>query len=170
MSVAVGRRGDVKAAIAVMLEAARWLDKRGQGLWTQAQIQRLPKQYPADAFLTLTVDGQAAVAALLIDTDPLVWPQVPPGTSGFLHKMAVRRAFAGRGLAVQMLQYAAQLCNNEGKSHLRLDCDASREKLIALYQSAGFTCVGVRTLQTKTHGMVKVSRFERALAKRAGLV
>lgn len=156
-------RGDVQSAVGVMLEAARWLETRGIPLWTREEIIKLPETCPADAFLTLYQDSRPAAAALLRDCDPLFWPQVPPGSSGFLHKLCVHRAYAGGGLALRMIEYAARLCNNAGKTHLRLDCDASRGKLKDLYQSAGFTCLGDRTVHTKAHGTVSVSLFERAL-------
>ena len=163
MSACICIRGDVQAAVAVMLEAARWLEERGMPLWTHKEIAALPERNPADAFLTLSVGGQPAAAALLLDADPLLWPQVRPGTSGFLHKLSVRRAYAGKGLAFEMLDYAAELCKKEGKTHLRLDCDASREKLKSLYQNAGFAYIGERRIWTTAHGMVAAAMFERAL-------
>ncbi len=127
-------------------------------------ILALPQVYPADAFLTLYHQGHPAAAALLTDADPLFWPQAAPGTSGYLHKLSVRRAYAGQGLAQRLICLTGILCNNEGKSYLRLDCDASRQKLIALYQSAGFTCLGVRAVQTRRYGTVRAALFRRALA------
>ena len=163
MSEVTGTRGSAADSVAVMLEAAQWLEAKGMPLWTREEIQALPERYPADAFLTLYQDGRPCAAALLLDSDPLFWPEVPPGTSGFLHKLSVRRACEGKGLALQMLRYAASLCNNEGKTHLRLDCDASREKLKTLYQNAGFAYLGDRTVRTNAHGTVAAALFERAL-------
>ena len=156
-------RGDVQNAVAVMLEAALWLQEREMPLWAVDEIKALPETYPANAFLTLYQSGRPAAAALLLESDPLFWPQIPPGTSGFLHKLSVRRSYAGTGLSLRMIAYAATLCYNDGKTHLRLDCDASREKLKTLYQSAGFACLGERTVQTTIHGAVTVALFERAL-------
>lgn len=156
-------RGSVQDAVSVMCEAAQWLEDRGMPLWTQAEIIALPEQYPAAAFLTLYFDNHPAAAALLTDADPLFWPDIPPGTSGFLHKLSVRRAYAGQGLALRMLDSAAHICKKEGMKSLRLDCDASRNKLIALYQTAGFKPVGVRRVHTETHGTVMAALLARAL-------
>lgn len=132
-------------------------------LWTREEIETLPRSYPGSAFLVLYAGNRPAAAALLTDNDALFWPDAPPGSSGFLHKLSVRREFAGSGISWRLIEYAAELYRREGKTHLRLDCDASREKLKRLYVSAGFCYIGDRTAQTKTHGTLAVSLFERAL-------
>ncbi len=157
-------RGGAQAAVAVMLEAAQWLESRGMPLWTREEIERLPSLYPADAFLVLyDEEGQPAAAALLTDADPLFWPHVPPHTTSVLHKLYVRRAYAGKGLALRLLDCAAELCKQEGLRWLRLDCDASREKLRALYLSAGFSFAGEKQIHTNAHGTVTAALFERTL-------
>ncbi len=161
-------RGDAQAAVGVMKEAALWLSGRGMPLWTQEELDRLPGEHPADAFLVLYDDRRAAAAALLTFRDPLLWPDAPDGTSGFLHKLSVRRAYAGRGLALRLLTDAARVCEQEGMRYLRLDCDAKRTKLRALYLSAGFAFAGEKQAHTQTHGTVTAALYERALPAGAG--
>ena len=94
----------------------------------------------------------------------LFWPEVPTGTSGFVHKLCVRRKFAGQGVAEGMLRYAAELCRAQGISMLRLDTDLSRPKLCALYERAGFRRVGVRSIFSPSMGVtLDVAMYEMEL-------
>ena len=55
-----------------------------------------------------------------------------------MHRLVVRRRFKGQSLSTSLLQWAADRAREMGKRSLRLDCDASRPKLRALYERFGF--------------------------------
>lgn len=38
--------------------------------------------------------------------DPFFWPEIAPGTSAFVHKLAVRRAWAKKGVSTDLLSFA----------------------------------------------------------------
>src|SRR5690606_8386728 len=56
----------------------------------------------------------------------------------FIHKIAVRRAFAGMGIAPLLLTHAVEQSRLRDKKYLRLDCDAPRPRLRSIYESFGF--------------------------------
>lgn len=90
--------------------------------------------------------------------DPVFWPDAEPGTSAFLHKLAVRRAWAGQGVPAALLAHAYRHARALGLRYLRLDCVASRHALRALYEGLGWTlhdCVKI--------GGREFARYERAL-------
>ena len=70
--------------------------------------------------------------------DPEFWPDVPPGESAFVHRLAVRRSFAGGEVSSALLNWALERARTLGKKYLRLDCEASRSRLRALYERFGF--------------------------------
>jgi GNAT superfamily N-acetyltransferase len=56
----------------------------------------------------------------------------------YVHRLAVRRAFAGATVSHALLRFAADEAKRRGCSALRLDCIASRPKLRAVYERFGF--------------------------------
>ncbi|WP_244861053.1 GNAT family N-acetyltransferase [Meiothermus ruber] len=135
-----------EAAVAsdILSEAARWLMERGQTLWhleelTPELLRLVARQ--GELFLAYW-QGQAVGTLIYQHTDPLFWPEVPAGTSAFVHKVAVRRAVAGQGVAAAMLAWAQERARAEGLAFLRLDTDFNRPKLRSFYEGLGFVCVG----------------------------
>lgn len=128
-------------ASAILTEAAQWLERRGIPLWSgqEISVERLrPIAERGELYLAFA-DGDAAGTMILQENDTLFWPDEPAGESLFLHKLAIRRAVAGRGVAASLVAGAAEEARRRGKRYLRLDCDASRPPLHAFYQGAGFT-------------------------------
>ncbi len=70
--------------------------------------------------------------------DSLFWPDHPEPAAIYLHRLAIRRIFAGRGIPQVMLTWAVEYARSLGKKFLRLDCEANRPKLRLLYESFGF--------------------------------
>ena len=162
--------GDVETALDIMREAAQWQIDRGTPLWGLETLTRARLNNPAGEFLTAWVDGESAACGLLSFEDRLFWPDVPAGGSGFLHKLAVRRRFAGTGVASQLVAYAEELCRGRGVYMLRLDTDLHRPKLCAVYEGLGFRRVGVRTMRLPQEGLGQcdVALYEKALSVRVG--
>lgn len=75
-------------------------------------------------------------------TRPLYYPDVPDGTAGFIHKVAIRRAFAGKGLFAPILDFCRQACRARGIGQIQLETDATRPALMRFYERHGFvpTC------------------------------
>jgi GNAT superfamily N-acetyltransferase len=84
-------------------------------------------------------DAEDAVGVFRLQfQDPAFWPEIPEGTSAYLHKLAVRPEKQGRGFAHELLRHAVRLTRENRLRFLRLDCVAGRPKLRAVYESFGF--------------------------------
>jgi len=160
--------GDFEAAISIMREAAQWQIGLGDPLWELDYLTRENITNPAEEFIVAwVVDGsdraqrsdgaqrmltrpegasQAAACCLLSYEDKPFWPDIPAGSSGFLHKIAVRRKFAGQGLAARIIEHAEQACLARGVTMLRLDTDLHRPKLRRLYENLGFRALRPRMM------------------------
>lgn len=156
--VLVFRNAPLSVAASIMREAASWLDQRGESLWEHADLAdaNLAKRCQAHEIFVGEFEGEPVVAALIQDRDPDVWPD--DGKALIIHKLAVRRAHAGRGFARALLDFAAHHARSLGKTSLRLDTDAGRPKLHKFYRDAGFNWVGAKTL-----GRFNLALFEKAL-------
>jgi len=161
--------GDVDAALDIMREAGQWQIDQGCELWLMNTLTREYIQNPPEEFLVAWAQAsekfEPAACCLLSYQDPIFWPDVPAGTSGFLHKVAVRRKFARQGIPARLIQHAEQLCREKNITTLRLDTDFDRPKLRALYERLGFMPVGTRVLRLAELNMeeIEVVLFEKTL-------
>jgi GNAT superfamily N-acetyltransferase len=138
----------------ILSEATAWLrEHTGHPMWEahEVTVAGLLEEYrPEDVHLAW--DGGEAVATfILMPRDEVFWPEVPRGEAAFLHKLAVRRAWAGREVPARIVAWAKDEALARGARFIRLDCDAERPKLCEIYEGLGFTCVRrgiVRTFAT----------------------
>lgn len=143
-------------AAPIMREAADWLAQRGEALWDPADLtpEHLARRCQPEEVFVGEVAGVPAVCAIIQPRD-FLWPD--DGLGLIVHKLAVRRAYAGRGLAEAMLAFAAERAQAAGRSRLRLDC-ADRPRLRAFYERAGFQFVRHGKI-----GTLDVVLYEKAL-------
>ena len=85
--------------------------------------------------------GQTFGTFALQWSDEEVWGDVL-GDAGYVHGLAIRRGFAGRGLGRELLRWAEEHVALSGQSYLRLDCRADNRDLNEYYERAGFCCRG----------------------------
>lgn len=121
-------------------EAARWLEQRGIPLWRADELRpaHIAADVDAGLFFIAEWDGEAAGVVRFQLEDGLFWPDVPQVESAFVHRLAVRRRFAGGEVSFALLRWAAERARSLDRRYLRLDCDASRTKLRAVYERFGF--------------------------------
>lgn len=74
----------------------------------------------------------------LTDYDQKYWPEVERGQSLYLHKLAVKREFAGKGYSKELITFAKDLALSKGINSIRLDCNYHRKKLREIYENEGF--------------------------------
>ena len=115
---------------------------------------------PPDDFIVMW-DGAESVAALILNfEDTFFWPDIPADTSGFIHKLSVRRKYAGHGMAEKMVEHAVQVCKSRGIPALRLDCDPHRPGLCAFYKRCGFKLKEIKSLHTQQLGTIDLAYYE----------
>lgn len=146
----------------ILREAARWLEQSGRPLWQDDEL--LPSRIAADVdaglFFVAECDGDVAGTVRFQLEDMLFWPDVSQDQSAFIHRLAVRRRFAGGRVSSALLQWAALRARSLGRGFLRLDCEASRPRLRAVYEQFGF-----RHHSDRQVGPYFVSRYEYDVTK-----
>jgi GNAT superfamily N-acetyltransferase len=155
----------VPSALLILREASQWLTSQGLSGWSDLELQNtdLRRQCAAGA-LILGFEGESAVACMLVQrSDPIYWPQAAPGSALYLHKLAVRRAHAGRGWGARMIAWAKTEAQRLHVARLRLDTWAD-SRLTALYSRHGFHLVD--RLTKLEDGMVMCRMECRLVCKR----
>jgi GNAT superfamily N-acetyltransferase len=89
--------------------------------------------------------------------DAHFWPEILPGTSAFVHKLAVRRAWAKKEISIALLSYARARAQALGRAHLRLDCVADRHGLRDLYVGFGFALHSVVEIGASSYARYELS-------------
>jgi GNAT superfamily N-acetyltransferase len=126
---------------AMLLEAAQWVDALGEVMWETGELapERIATEIGAGQFHLAMADGEPAGVIRFQLEDTLFWPDLPAHhTSAFVHRLVVGRRYKGQGISQALLQWAVDHARALGRSHLRLDCDTSRPKLMSLYERFGF--------------------------------
>ena len=126
-------------------------------LWRADELValRLAQEVSEGLFFVAECKGEPAGTIKFQLEDPLCWPDVPQGESAFVHRLAIRREFAGRSISNALLECAIQRTRGIGRRFLRLDCDAARPKLRALYERFGF-----RYHSDRRVGLYQLARYE----------
>jgi GNAT superfamily N-acetyltransferase len=131
---------DTPVVVDILGEASRWLEERGKSMWQAEELSadRIAIDVAAGLFFIGEREGQSACTLRFQLSDPLFWPDVPEGQSAFIHRLALRRQFAGGGVSSAVIRWAALRARSLGRAYLRLDCEASRPSLRAIYERLGF--------------------------------
>ncbi len=147
---------DAPVVSAILHEAASWLDARGAPLWRADELHGdvVDAEVNAGLFWIACVDQEPAGVVRLQVSDPEFWPDVNGGECLFLHRLAVRRRFAGGAVSSALLSFARDVTRAKGRRVLCLDCEASRPRLRAVYERFGF-----RHLDDRQVGPYYVSRY-----------
>jgi GNAT superfamily N-acetyltransferase len=133
-------RHDTGKVAEVLLEAAQRLEQGNMSMWRGDELRpsRIATDVGAGLFFIAECDGEATGVMKFQLEDGQFWPDVPQGESVYVHWLAVRRHFAGGGVSLALLNWAVERVRSHRRDYLRLDCEASRPKLRAVYENFGF--------------------------------
>jgi ribosomal protein S18 acetylase RimI-like enzyme len=127
------------ATVAELLdEATVWVGERGYEQWPlpfphgeiAAAIER-EEVYLAE------IEGDPVATVTLLWDDQQYWPAAEPDAA-YVHKLAVRRAAAGRRIGQAIVEWADRTAAAAGRDFLRLDCLRDNPGIRAYYERLGF--------------------------------
>ena len=149
---------DTPALVETLTEASNWVEQLdGTTMWVEGELEehRVRSEVELGLFAVAELDGRVVGAIRFQLEDQLFWPDLDGRDSAFVHRLAVRRAYAGQGISTALLQWSADRARSLDRQWLRLDCDAKRSQLRALYERFGFRLHSFRQV-----GAYYVSRYE----------
>ena len=149
---------DASAVTAILTGAAEWVEQLdGTTMWVEHELaeDRIAAEVDAGLFYVAECDGDIVGALKFQLDDQLFWPDLATDDSAFIHRLAVRRTYAGQGVSAALLRWAVDHARSLGRQYLRLDCDAERARLRDLYERFGFRFHSFRQV-----GSYYVARYE----------
>lgn len=135
---------DVPEIEAILHDAICWMRKSGfENQWNEMNTtwDKLSESYSIDEFYLARYHDEVVACMALTDEDPVFWPEYPKGASIYLHKLAVKRAYAGQGISRECIEFAKEIAKERKSSAIRLNCNYARKKLRKLYEDNGFLYV-----------------------------
>ncbi|MCW1913889.1 GNAT family N-acetyltransferase [Luteolibacter sp. GHJ8] len=152
--------GETGVVSGILQEAARWLVESGTPMWKDGELapDRIAADVEAGLFYLAWAGSKAAGVFKMQPEDPLFWPDLPEGEALYLHRIAVRREFAGQGVMSSMIAFSRDATRQAGRRYLRLDCEAARPRLRAAYERLGF-----QTHSERQVGPYFVARYQQAI-------
>jgi ribosomal protein S18 acetylase RimI-like enzyme len=148
ITVSQATASDYTAVFDLLESARQWLISRGI-------TRQWPTSIPSEILSERIARGVVYTAGAgtlhkivgtftILWADPNTWGEQPPN-AGYVHSLAVDRAWAGQGLGEYLLKEAARIVAGSGRKYLRLDCWADNAALCAYYESLGFLSRGLHT-------------------------
>lgn len=148
---------DTETVSSILSEAAQWLIQSGTPMWKGDELapDRIADDVTNGLFYVAECDGEIVGTIKFQLEDTLFWPDVSQAESAYVHRLAVRRRFAGGVVSSAMMGWAVERARDLGRRYLRLDCEASRTRLRKVYEQFGF-----RHHSDRHVGPYFVSRYE----------
>jgi GNAT superfamily N-acetyltransferase len=130
---------DLETVASILEESAAWLQTRGIDQWRMGDWLRplLAKRIAQGEVYLARCEGAAVATLTLQWSDAETWGPMPDD-AGYVHSLAVRRAYAGHCLGRALLAWAERQVADAGRAFLRLDCMARNAALRTYYERAGF--------------------------------
>ncbi|WP_158290288.1 N-acetyltransferase [Ramlibacter sp. WS9] len=144
----------------ILAAAAAHIRAKGEIIWDPPEISEAAiGGHVRAGMYHLAFDDEGPVGAFRFQLDDnFFWPDVPAGSSGFVHKLAVYPGKQGADIAQTLLAHACDLARQHGRPYLRLDCMSGKPRLRAVYERFGFRLHSQKELD----GLL-FDRFELAL-------
>ena len=148
---------DLVTVSSILKEAADWLRTTGRAMWRDDELHPdlIHQDVAAGSFNLAHYDGEPAGTIKFQLEDTRFWPDSAGNDAAYVHRLAVRRQFAGKGVSSRMLEWAVSHAAGLGRSYLRLDCEADRRALRTIYERFGFRLHSYRDV-----GRYHLSRYE----------
>ena len=92
--------------------------------------------------------------------DPPWQVDAPDEETAVIHTLGISPGLTGQGLALEMLEGAADLARERGWRSLRLDVLESNRPALRLYERAGFTYIATKKIWYESTGLANFLLYE----------
>ena len=135
---------EITSAISIMREVAAWGREQGFRVWPDDWLtpeELITADAQPENFCIGTMDEAVACAFILQWSDSDYWPDAPKYEAAYLHKLCVRRKYAGMGMTKLVVDAVRTECRKRGVRYIRLDTGADETAVKKIYLNAGFKIV-----------------------------
>lgn len=146
IDIVQAQASELYAVLDILEEAAAWIASRGIDQWRPGSFigpryQSIADQVKRGEVYLAKHEGEPIATLTLQWEDKRMWGDVP-ADAAYVHRIAIRRPYAGKGIGLQLLQWTENTAAAACKDYLRLDCMAENQALRNYYEQAGFAYRG----------------------------
>jgi ribosomal protein S18 acetylase RimI-like enzyme len=130
---------DLDAAVQVITEVSTWLAGKDISWLIDFPGPFKKRIAQGEVYLAYLDDWKTLTGTVSLsrEPDPELWSSYP-GQARYVHRLAVRRKFAGRCIGTALVDLAGHMAAMEGVPWLRLDCSKDNKALQSYYLNQGF--------------------------------
>lgn len=131
----------------ILTQAVKYKVDHGDMAWgTKAYSEAEAKRLVDSGNAYVAMLGDEVVGTFLLQwEDDIIWDD-HGSNAGYIHQLAIKNGFHGKGLGKQVINWAGQEAIKNGKEFLRLDCNDNNTGLCAYYEGQGFRQVGLKSI------------------------
>lgn len=142
---------DTQAIMRLLVNTAEWLLSKGSNQWNALlrgeDSHNTPEAINRGEVFIFRQDPQIAGMVMLLRQpnawDRELWAERADDNSAiYLHRLAINRKFAGKGIGKHMMQWIDSTAPSIGKRVIRLDCLANNKALNSFYSGLGYELTG----------------------------
>jgi len=145
IDIRLAQNSDINTILSILDKAAIWLYEIGiTNQWVPGEIFEYDHYYKEAIeknHLYVAVKEGIVIGTFLIRwSDKVLWG-VEDDHAGYIHHLAIDRAYSNKGLGQKLLDWAENKIRSNGKSTIRLDCVDTNTKLNQYYLDKGYKYV-----------------------------
>jgi GNAT superfamily N-acetyltransferase len=148
VNIRLARDDDVPAVAEILDDATRYVNGLGFEQWRLPfPHDELRDRVARNELYVIELDGRRVGTFTLLWDDPFFWGERPPDAA-YLHKLAVLRELAGRGIGARAVEWVDRAAAQRGRTFVRLDCQRDLPGIRRYYERLGFELRGEKTKGT----------------------
>lgn len=143
---------DTQDVMDILIGTARWLQSKGSTQWSgllqgEDSHDMVGSISRGEVFAFKENDlcvGTVILKQSVSEWDKDLWGENEEhsNTSVFVHRLAIHRSYAGKGLGADILSWAESSVQFDGKDRIRLDCISDNLTLNRFYSRCGYAYMG----------------------------
>lgn len=131
-NVRVACSGDIDEVVRLMHDAAAWMSAKGTPAWDVARIDRtFAETFVLRSELLVASCSDGIVGCCTLSAEDRVLARRPQGEAAYLHKLAVRRTHAGRGVSSALIE----ACRHAARTQGAPSCGSTATRTCVAYTS-----------------------------------
>ncbi len=160
MNVRLAQEDDASTILRLMQESSLWMKQWGYHQWTNAYPRELLISEISNARVFMAVKDQLVIGTVTLDETAGSYWRVPLLRAQYLHRLIIDRAYAGKSLGKELMQWSERFAASRGHTKMRLDCDAKNDRLRDYYEALGYAMLGI---ESDSHYQMDFALYEKSL-------
>jgi ribosomal protein S18 acetylase RimI-like enzyme len=152
MEISNSTINDLDTIFELFSSAIAYQKKKGFELWPEFSRRMIETEIREKRHWKISDNGTIACVFSVMYNDPVIWMEKDKDPAVYLHRIATRPEFKGRGMVKLIKDWATEHARQNNKRYLRMDTWGNNESMKNYYIKCGFNYIGQQHLQ-RTEGL-----------------